>query len=134
MSLKIGVCGTGQFAPSFIRLFQAHPQVSEVCIAELFPERRALVAERFGIRRAYATLDELCASNVDAIALLTQRWLHGPQALQALRAGKHVYSAVPAAITLAELGALVAEVGRSGLTYMLGETSYYYPCTLYCRE
>ena len=133
MGLKIGVCGTGLFAPSFIRLFQAHPSVDEVCIAELLPERRAEVASRFGVR-AFASLDELCHSDVDAIAIFTQRWMHGPQAVQALRAGKYVYSAVPAAITPEEMHELVETVERTGQTYMMGETSYYYPCTLYCRE
>jgi predicted dehydrogenase len=134
MGLKIGICGAGQFAGSFIPLFQAHPLVSEVRIAEAFPERRREQAERFGVERVYESLDDLIDSDVDAIAIFTQRWLHGSQALRALDAGKHVYSAVPAAITLDELGALVAAVLRTGLTYMLGETSYYYPSTLFCRE
>ena len=133
MGLKIGICGAGQFAGSFIPLFQAHPLVSEVCLAEPFPERRQEQAARFGVERTFASLDELCESDVDAIAIFTQRWLHGPQALQALESGKHVYSAVPAAITLEEMSALVAAVKRTGLTYMLGETSYYYPSTLFCR-
>jgi predicted dehydrogenase len=68
------------------------------------------------------------------VAIFTQRWLHGPQAVQALRAGKHVYSAVPAAFTLEELGALVSAVEETGLVYMLGETSYYRPQTIYCRD
>ena len=134
MGLKIGVCGAGLFASSFIPLFQAHPLVEEVCLAEVFPERRAEQAARFGVRRNFASLDELCASDVDAVALFTQRWLHGPQAVQALRAGKHVYSAVPAAITLDEVAALVRAVEETGLIYMNGETSYYYPAVLYCRE
>jgi len=71
---------------------------------------------------------------VDAVAIFTQRWLHGPQAIQALRAGKHVYSAVPPAVTMAELEELVETVKSTGLMYMLGETSYYYPSTVYCRE
>jgi predicted dehydrogenase len=134
MGLKVGVCGAGQFASSFIPLFQAHPAVDEVYLAEVFPERRAAQAARFGIRRAFASLEELYASDCDAVALFTQRWLHGPQALAALAAGKHVYSAVPAAITVEEMTALVRAVERTGLTYMVGETSYYYPVTLYCRE
>jgi predicted dehydrogenase len=134
MGFRIGICGTGQFAGGFIRLFKAHPQVDEVCIAELLPERRATMAERYGIARTYASLDELCASDVDAIAIFTQRWTHAPLAVQALEAGKHVYSAVPAAVTLEELATLVDTVERTGLTYMMGETSYYYPTTLYCRQ
>jgi predicted dehydrogenase len=134
MGLKIGVCGAGLFASSFIPLFKAHPLVEEVCLAEVLPARRAEQAARFGIARTYESLEELCASDVDAIALFTQRWLHGPQAVQALRAGKHVYSAVPAAITLDEVAALTRTVEETGLVYMNGETSYYYPSTLYCRE
>ena len=38
-------------------------------------------------------------SDVDAVAIFTQRWTHGPLVVQALRAGKHVYSAVPMAIS-----------------------------------
>jgi predicted dehydrogenase len=68
------------------------------------------------------------------VAIFTQRWLHAPQAVAALKAGKHVYSAVPAGTSVDELGELVDTVKRTGLTYMLGETSYYYPSTLFCRE
>ena len=42
---------------------------------------------------------------LDAVAIFTQRWTHGPLVLQALRAGKHVYSAVPMAISEDEIAA-----------------------------
>jgi predicted dehydrogenase len=134
MGIKIGVAGAGRFGGSFIPLFRAHPLVDEVCVAEVVPERRAAAAARFGISRTFASLDELCDTDVDAIALFTQRWMHGPQAVQALEADKHVYSAVPAGISVEEVGALVEAVRRSGRIYMNGETSYYYPSALYCRE
>lgn len=134
MGIRIGVCGAGAFGGAFIPLFQAHPLVDDVYIAEVFPDCRAEQAARHGITHAYASLDELCDSDVDAIAIFAQRWMHGPMALQALRAGKHVYSAVPSGITLDEIGSLVQAVTDTGLIYMLGETSYYYPSTLYCRQ
>ncbi len=34
---------------------------------------------------------------------MTQRWTHGPMVLQALEAGKNVYSAVPMAISVEEI-------------------------------
>lgn len=134
MGIKVGICGAGLFSESFIPLFQAHPLVDEVRVAEVLDERRRSQAARFGVARTYGSLEELCASDVDAVVILTQRWMHGPQAVAALRAGKHVYSAVPAAITLDELAELVDTVTSTGLTYMVGETSYYYPAALYCRE
>ena len=133
--MKIGVLGGGgSFAREFIPLFAAHPSVTEVVLAEVLPERRREIAERFGLRRAVGSLDELLATDVDAVAIFTQRWMHAPQAIAALRAGKHVYSAVPAAISIPELTELVATVEATGRTYMMGETSHYYPAALYCRE
>ena len=134
MGLKIGICGAGQFSRSFIPLFKAHPQVDEVCLAEIIPERCAKVARQFGIKRTFASLDELLHSDVDAVVLLTQRWTHAMQAVQALRAGKHVWSAVPIATSVEEIGELVETVVASGQMYMLAETSYYYPATLFCRQ
>lgn len=134
MGMKIGICGVGQFAPCFTRLFKAHPLVDEVVLADLIPERAHAEAKRFGIRRVMGSLDELCRSDVDAIAIFTQRQLHGPYALQALSAGKHVYSAVPMGMSVEEISKITEMVKRTGLLYMMGETSYYYPSTLYCRQ
>ncbi len=134
MTLKIGICGGGWFAECFIPLFQAHPGVDGVALAEVVSERRERVANEYGIKVTFEDLEQLCESDVDAIAIFTQRWMHGPQAAQALRAGKHVYSAVPMGITLDELATIVALADERQLVYSMGETSYYYPAALYCRE
>ncbi len=132
--MKVGVLGGGgSFAREFVPLFAAHPLVDEVVVAEAIPERRADIAARFGLARTVGSLDALLDTDVDAVAIFTQRWMHAPQAIAALRAGKHVYSAVPAAITIAELAELVATVEATGRTYMMGETSHYYPAAMYCR-
>ncbi|MBI5425808.1 MAG: Gfo/Idh/MocA family oxidoreductase [Opitutae bacterium] len=132
--IKLAVVGAGAFARVFIPLFKAHPQVRAVCLAEVLPDRRRAEAAAAGITETFATFEDVLASDCDAVAIFTQRWLHAPMAIAALKAGKHVYSAVPAAMTLAELTELVEVVKRTGLTYALGETSYYYPSTVFCRE
>lgn len=139
MSLSIGVVGAGQFAPSFITLFQAHPDVSEVSVTDVVPERITEKAERHNLGTTYESFEKMLESDVDAVAIFTQRWLHGPMVLKALQAGKHVYSAVPMGMTVEEIQAIVEEVAKSQqtdkpLTYMMGETSYYYPSSVYCRN
>ncbi|MFC4776678.1 Gfo/Idh/MocA family protein [Paenibacillus sp. GCM10023252] len=134
MKLKIGVVGAGQFSQCFIPLFQAHPMVGEVSLAELLPERREKFGKAFGMTRMFTTYEDMLKSDVDAVAIFTQRHLHGPQTIQALQAGKHVYCAVPMAQSLEEISRILEEVKRSGLIYMTGETSYYYPSTVYCRD
>ncbi len=134
MGFKIGVCGMGNFGPRFVPLFKAHPLVDEVVLADLMEDRVREVAGEHGIERTCGSLEDLLKTDVDAVGIFTQRWMHGPQAVQALKAGKHVYSAVPAAVKLEDLGELVQTVEETGLLYMLGETSYYRPQTIWCRE
>ena len=134
MAIRVGICGVGAFADCFIPLFKHHPDVENVVLCDLDAEKLADKCEKFGIPDSCPSLDALCDSDVDAIAIITQHHLHGPQAVQALRAGKHVYSAVPSAISLDEIRELVRSVEETGRTYMIGETSYYYPCAIYCRE
>lgn len=132
--IKIGILGAGSFARAFTPLFKAHPQVRGVSIAEIIPERLKAEAGRAGVTETYGSLEELLASDCDAVAIFTQRWMHARQAIAALKAGKHVYSSVPAGVSLEDLAELVETVRSTGLTYMLGETSYYYPSTIFCRE
>ena len=134
MGIRVGICGTGAFATHFIPLFKAHPDVEQVVLCDLDREKLREKSERFGLPDTCPSLDELCARDVDAVAIITQHHIHGPQAAQALRAGKHVYSAVPSAISIEEMAGLVEAVEDTGRIYMVGETSYYYPCTIYCRE
>jgi predicted dehydrogenase len=134
MGLKIGILGAGSFSKCFIPLFQAHPYVEEVVLAELHADRRHQFAKVFGLKSTFQSLEAMLESDVDAVAIFTQRHLHGPQTIQALQAGKHVYSAVPMAQSLDEVERIIQEVTRTGLIYMTGETSFYYPSTIICRN
>ena len=134
MSITVGVCGTGAFARHFIPLFKAHPRVRRVVLCDLNAAKLKETSEKFGLPDTCPSLDELCRTDVDAIAIFTQNDRHGPQAVQALKSGKHVYSAVPSAISMEEITDLVRTVEATDRIYMIGETSVYYPCALYCRK
>ena len=134
--MKIGIVGLGQFSDDFVRLFKLHPDVAEVAVADLSPEHVAYSMKKHAIKRGYASFDEMLdkAPDLDAIAIFTQRHLHGPMIVKALKAGKHVYSAVPIGCTIEEIEEIIDIVKRTRLIYMMGETCYYYPCAIYCRE
>jgi predicted dehydrogenase len=76
--------------------------------------------------RTYTRYEELLESDeVDAVLLATPMQLHASQAVQALRAGKHVLSEVIAATTVDECWQLVETVEQTGRTYMLAENYCY---------
>ena len=135
MKFSLGVVGAGQFAGQFATLFRHHPGVSAVYATDLLPERASTLAAEADLAGTFTSFDEMIASpSIDAVAIFTQRWTHGSLVVRALRAGKHVYSAVPMAISEAEIRNIVSAVRETGLVYMMGETSYYNPATVYARQ
>jgi predicted dehydrogenase len=133
MTISLGLVGAGQFSGQFAKLFKLHPGVSSVYVTDVLPERALELCEQQGLAGTFTDFDALLASDVDAVAIFTQRWTHGPLVVKALRAGKHVYSAVPMAISEQEIADILRAVKETGLTYMMGETSYYNPATVYAR-
>ncbi|MBX3050540.1 MAG: Gfo/Idh/MocA family oxidoreductase [Caldilineaceae bacterium] len=144
MSISLGLVGLGSFGSAFADLFMSHPLVDRIALCDREAERVAHFArqerwqEKFHPRDAYTSLDDICASDLDALVIITQPWLHAPQCIQAMEAGKHVYSAVPV-ISLPDgdeildwCDRLVETCQRTGQLYMLGETTIYRPQTMHC--
>jgi len=146
MGISLGLVGLGAFGSAFADLFMSHPLVDRIALCDREPERVQRFAEKeswkrkFNPRDAYTSLDEICRSDLDALVIITQPWLHAPQCIQAMESGKHVYSAVPiieipdADEILVWCDKLVTTARRTGRHYMLGETTFYRPETMYCRR
>ena len=132
--IKIGILGCGAFGTEFIPLFRNHPLVSQVALCDQVPEKLAKVAASHGITRTFSSYQAMLESDVDAVMVITQHWMHAPQAIQAMRAGKDVYSAVPTAANMQEVHDLERAVRETGRIYMVGETSAYYSEAIMCRE
>src|SRR5699024_5763959 len=135
MSFTLGIVGIGQFGSQFAELFAAHPDIEAVYAVDSVPDRiAALEPQGIGFAGRVGTFAAPLVSDVAAIAVLTQRGTHGEHALAALRAGKHVYSAVPMAIEEEEIRQITEEVQRTGLVYMMGETSQYNSAVVLARR
>ena len=79
MPFSIAMIGSGQFSGSFAHLFDLHPGVSKVYAVDALPERADDLVARYGLAGTIASFEEAIASpEIDAVAILTQRWTHGP--------------------------------------------------------
>jgi len=142
MSISVGMVGLGAFGSNFIKPVVDHPEVDRVALCDLDPNKLAEKAKEFDISECYGSLDEILASDIDAVMIITQPWLHAPQAIQAMNAGKHAYTAVPIITSPTGDGdfildwcdKLVEAAGRTGMNYMMGETTCYRPESIYCRR
>lgn len=146
MSISIGMVGLGAFGSAFVNLFKAHPLVNRIAFCDMEAARVKKWAEdpfmghKFNVKDGYSTLDEICNSDLDALVIFTQPWLHAPQCIQAMNSGKHVFSAVPI-ISIPDddeildwCSRIIAAVKSTGKQYMLGETSFYHPETMFLRR
>jgi len=140
--LSVGIIGLGQFGVHFVELYQRHPNVGRLALCDIVPERVAACAKRFGVSETYDSLDAICRSDLDALVVITQPWLHAPQAIQAMQSGKHVYTAVPIIMPPSGSGGEILDwcdrvidaSKRTGQFYMMGETTYFRPESVLCRE
>lgn len=130
--LRVGVVG-GRFGTSFY--FHEHPNASVEAVADLRADRRDRLQSVYKCPKAFSSLDELLRDRaVEAVGLFTPAPDHVKHAIATMRAGKHVLSAVPAAMTLEECRQLVDAVKSTGMTYMMAETSYYQQLTISARR
>ena len=130
--VRVGVVG-GRFGLSF--QFHEHPDCVVEAVAELRPERLAALQRTYRCKKAYPSLEEMLEDpKVEAVFLATPAPDHCRHALLCLAAGKHVLSAVPAAMTLEECHDLASAVRKTGLTYMMGETSCWQQSTISARK
>src|SRR5688572_8327834 len=129
--LRVGIVGGG-FGTQFY--FHEHPNAVVEAVADLRADRRAALQKTYSCGKAYNSLAELLKDRqIEAVALFTPGPDHARHVLEILAAGKHVMSAVPAAMSLEECSKMIEAVRKTGLTYMMAETSYYQQLTISAR-
>lgn len=78
--------------------------------------------------RSWTSLDQALAdSDVNAVYVATPVFLHAPQAIQSLRAGKHVLCEKPMALNEAEARAMVETAEEAGRTFGIAYYRRSYP-------
>ncbi len=132
--INIAIVGLG-FGAEFIPIYQKHPNANMYAICQRNAEKLDAVGNAFEIEKRYTDFDEMLKDpQIDAVHINTPIHLHAQQSLAALRAGKHVACTVPMATTVDECKAIVDEVKKTGLTYMMMETVLYSREFLFVKE
>ncbi len=126
--VRVGIVGYGtcRFGAAFS--FQDHPNVEVVAVSDLFPDRCAGLAKACRCEKTYPSLEELVKDDrIEAVFVATDAPSHARHCMDVLEHGKHVASAVPAVWgSLEDADKLFEAVRKSGLNYMMFETSCYH--------
>ena len=117
-----GVC---RFGAAFG--FQDHPNVEIVAVSDLIPDRRAGLMKACRCEKSYESLEVLVKDpKIEAVFVATDAPSHARHCMEVLGHGKHVMTAVPATWgSIEDAEQLVETVRKTGLKYMMAETSCY---------
>ncbi len=110
--VRVGLVGCGAISANYLKNARNLPILEVVACADLVEDRARSRAQEFGIPRVLDVGELLRDPDVDVVLNLTVPAAHGPLALAALEAGKHVYNEKPLA-TSREEGARLLEAARA---------------------
>ena len=115
--MKIAILGVWHVhAPDYTRTALAHGEVVG------FFERNDALAEafaaHFGLPR-FSTVEELLASDCEAVIVCSATKDHTADIIAAAKAGKHIFTEKVLALTDAECDAIEAAVDESGVTFVI---------------
>lgn len=127
--IRVGVVGVRR-GESFIRSATNLVGMKLVAICDVWEERLQAVGSTYDVA-TFTDYDRFIEHDLDAVILANYFHEHGPFAVKALDAGKHVLSETAANGTIAEGVSLCRAVERSGCIYMLAENYCY---TIFSQE
>ena len=127
--MKVVLAGAGAFGQKHldaIKQIGGGIEVISVVGRQLEPTQQ--IAQKYGIKHATTELaDALKQPGVDAAILCTPTQIHAEQAIQCMRAGKHVQVEIPLADSWADAQAVDKVQKETGLVCMVGHTRRFNP-------
>jgi predicted dehydrogenase len=133
-AIRIGVVGAGGFGLYALQHFTQIPGVTLVGMAGTHREAAFAVAQRFDIPDIEDVDALVGRPDIDLIYIATPPFLHHPQAMKALQAGKHVVSEKPLAMTLAQADEMIALAKQKHVALIANLMQRYNPLYDIIRE
>jgi 2-hydroxy-4-carboxymuconate semialdehyde hemiacetal dehydrogenase len=126
--IRVALAGAGAFGVKHLDGIKPIDAVEVVSLVSRELDKTKDVAARYGIGHVATDLaDSLALKEVDAVILCTPTQMHASQAIQCMKAGKHVQVEIPLADSLKDAQAVVAMQKETGLVAMCGHTRRFNP-------
>ncbi len=135
MNIKVALAGAGAFGIKHLDGIKLIDGVEVVSLVGRELAKTKEVAAKYGIGHMTTDLaDSLALKEVDAVILCTPTQMHASQAIQCMKAGKHVQVEIPLADSLKDARAVVALQKETGLVAMCGHTRRFNPSHQYVHK
>jgi 2-hydroxy-4-carboxymuconate semialdehyde hemiacetal dehydrogenase len=133
--MKVGLAGQGAFGIKHLEAIQNIPGIEVITLTGGNQEATKEVAGKFKIPHYTGDLAEsLKQPGLEAMILATPTQMHAAQAIQCLKAGKHVQVEIPLADSLKDAEAVLKAQRETGLVAMCGHTRRFNPSHQWVRK
>ncbi|MGX2960626.1 Gfo/Idh/MocA family protein [Peribacillus sp. JNUCC 23] len=110
--IRIGIVGCGYISSIYMENCRKFDHLDLLACADIDEQRAAAQAKKYNIPRVYSVGELLSDPEIDLVINLTIPKAHATVCIQALEAGKHVYTEKPLAVTREE-GELILKTARA---------------------
>ncbi|MEM7735502.1 MAG: Gfo/Idh/MocA family oxidoreductase [Deinococcota bacterium] len=116
-TMNVGLIGAGNISDAYVRGLSLFEAVNLVAISDIDVPRANAKAQEHGIAKGYSVDDLFADDDVQMVINLTIPMVHAEVSLNALNAGKHVYSEKPLSVKREDAKQLVdtAAANKLGL-------------------
>jgi UDP-N-acetylglucosamine 3-dehydrogenase len=126
--LRIGVIGLGWFGEIHCEAIAGIPNLELAALCTRRPERLAEMAAKFGVSKTFTDYRQMLADkDIDAVSIVTMWDQHTEPAVDALKAGKHVFLEKPMASTIADCKLIMAAARASSGILQIGHICRFNP-------
>lgn len=133
--ITAGIIGTGFIGPAHVEATRRLGFVEMAALAEADQATADIKAAQLSIPKAYGNYKDLLADpNIEVVHLCTPNTLHHPLAVEALKAGKHVFSEKPLAMNSTESAELVRLAKDTGKINAVDFNYRFYPLNQEARQ
>jgi predicted dehydrogenase len=120
--VRFAIIGCGGIAQDHMKAIAALPNAEVAVTVDIAKERAEQAARAFGAKRwATSTEEALKDEAVNAVSICLPHSLHEAHALMAAKAGKHILTEKPMAISLKECDAMIAAADAAKVRLMVGQ-------------
>jgi predicted dehydrogenase len=113
--LGVAVVGCGNISDQYLTNLVRFPDITVRACADLDLQRAETQAAKYGVPSFGDLATVLAMPDVELVVNLTIPIVHATVALQAIRAGKHVYGEKPFALSVPEAQSVTAEAAERGV-------------------
>ena len=114
-NLRVALVGCGRISKNHFDAITRVDGIELVSVADIVPERAQVAGAAYGVP-AFPSLESMLAAvDCDIVTVATPSGLHPLHGVEAARAGKHVVSEKPMAISLEGADSLIAECADRGV-------------------